>query len=90
MKYRVLSPGRGWTLGCSSGVERCFPTVGQELAQVGGGFAGDAEEDVAQVGEGIDSVTLGALDEAVVVGRGAASSVAAQEEPVLTFMLSSA
>jgi len=90
VKYRVLFPGGKRTPGCGSGVERCFPTVGQEFAQVDGSFGGGAQEAVTQVGEGVDAVTFGALDEAVVVGRGAASSVAAQEEPVLAFMLSSA
>ena len=71
VKYRWLTTRSGRV----SGQEGGFPAVGQECAQAGAGFGGDAEEDIAQVCEGIDAVAFGGLDEGVVDGGGAASAV---------------
>jgi len=72
VKHRCL--GRG-AAGRRSGFEGGFPAVGEEVAEVGRGIGGDAQEDVAQVGEGVDAVAFGALDEGEVDGGGAASAV---------------
>ncbi len=42
-----------------------FPVVGKQLMDAGVGLGGDAGEDVAQVGEGVELMAFGALDEAV-------------------------
>ena len=47
-----------------------FPAVGEEFVQSAVGDGGDAGEHVAEVGEGVEAVAFGALDEAVVDGGG--------------------
>ena len=46
------------------------------------GVGGDAEEEVAQVAEGVESVVFGTLNQAVVDGGGVAPAVAAHEEVI--------
>ena len=59
-----------------------FPVVGEELVDFVVGVGWDFGEEIAEVGEGINFVALGALDEAVESGGGVASAFAAGEEPV--------
>lgn len=56
------------------------------MAEIGGGLGCDAQEDVSQVGVGVDAVAPGAPDEGAVDGCGAAAVVASQEQPIFTFM----
>ena len=67
-----------------------FPLVGEEFVEAVVWRAGDAGDDVAEIGEGVDAVALGALDEAVVGGGSVAAALAAGEEPVVAFMRRSA
>lgn len=62
-----------WLLQSYQTADAFSEVVGQKLTQVGAGFGGNAQEHVAEVGEGIDAVAFGGLDEGV-VGGGAATS----------------
>jgi len=57
--------------------------VGEELVKLVSGMGAEALEDVAEVGEGIEVVALGALDQADQNGGGVATVVAAEEGPVV-------
>ena len=53
--------------------------VGQQQVDVPVGVGGDAQEEIAQVDEGVQLVALGAPDEAVEGGRGTSAPVTSEE-----------
>ena len=61
-----------------------FPLVGKEFFDFSVGVCGDADEEIAEVGVGVESVAFGALDQAVEGGGGVSAELAACEKPVFS------
>ena len=60
-----------------------FPIVGEELVDLRIGVCGDTGKQIAQIGERIQFVLLGTLDQAVVDSGGPTSALAAGEKIIL-------
>src|SRR5260370_40084756 len=75
--------GRGGELCGEGGSVAGSPAPGQEVVDLLGRVGGEASEDVAQVGFGIEAVELGGLDQGVHGGGALAAVVGAGEQPVL-------
>jgi len=67
----------------SGGLGLGLPVVREEFVDAAIGMGGDAGEEVAQVGEGVEAVAPGAGNEAEVDGGGVSTAVGAEEQPVL-------
>ena len=67
-----------------------FPGDGGEFVKVVDGMIGDALQNIAQVGEGFNRVSFATLNQAVDYGRASSTVITTGEQPVLSFMKSSA
>ena len=69
---------------------RIGPVPGQQFIDAPGRMAGEAGENIAEPGCGIDAVELGGLDQRVDGGGALAAGVGAGKQPVLAVMQISA
>ena len=58
--------------------------VGQQQVDIRAGVGGDAQEEIAQVDEGVQVMALGAPDEAVEGGCGASAPVTSDKQKILS------